>query len=157
MILNHMLLGDEYPDTIISLGKVPLQNSTEINYLGSYISQNEPNTGDIEINHRIQMAHAIFAAMANLLQNSKIHLKTRAKSLNCFVSSRRTYSCKNRNLTLSQFGKLDVTYRNLLRRMINGGFERFGDNDGNFRYNLINEKVHAICFTSDVSNLIRKQ
>ena len=94
------------------------------------------------------MAYATFAAMANLLQNSKIHLKTRVKSLNCFVSSRRTYSCKNRNLTLSQFGKLDVTYRNLLRRMISGGFERFGYNDGDFRYNVNNEKVHAICFTS---------
>ena len=103
------------------------------------------------------MAYATFAAMANLPQNSKIHLKTIVKSLNCFVRSKLTYSYKNWNLTLSQFGKLDVTYRNLLRRMINGGFERFGDNDGNFRYNLINEKVHAICFTSDVSNLIRKQ
>ena len=26
MILNHMLLEDEYPDTIISLHNVPLQN-----------------------------------------------------------------------------------------------------------------------------------
>ena len=47
MILNHMLLEDEYPDTIISLRNVQLQNSTEFKYLGSYISQNEPNTGDI--------------------------------------------------------------------------------------------------------------
>ena len=68
-----MHLEDEYPDTIISLRNVPLQNSTEFKYLGSYISQNEPNTEDIEINHRIQMAYAKFTTMANLLQNSKIH------------------------------------------------------------------------------------
>ena len=52
MILNHMLLEDEYPDTIISLCNVPLQNSTEFKYIGLYISQNEHKTGDIEINHR---------------------------------------------------------------------------------------------------------
>ena len=39
-ILNHMLLEDEYSDTIISLCNVSLQNPTEFKYLGSYISQN---------------------------------------------------------------------------------------------------------------------
>ena len=38
MVLKHMLLDDEHPDTIISLRIVPLQNSTEVKYLGSYIS-----------------------------------------------------------------------------------------------------------------------
>ena len=58
------------------------------------------------------MAYAKFATIANLLQNSKIHLKTRVKFLNSFVCSRLTYSCQNWNLTLDQFEKLDVTYRN---------------------------------------------
>ena len=49
MVLNHMLLEVEYPDTIISLRKVLLQNSTGFKYLGSYIFQNEPNMRDIEI------------------------------------------------------------------------------------------------------------
>ena len=53
MILNHMLLEDEYPDTTIIFPHAPLQNSTEFKYLGSYISQNEPNMRDIEINHSI--------------------------------------------------------------------------------------------------------
>ena len=39
MILNHMLLEDKYPDSIISLRNTPFQNSTEFKYLGSYISQ----------------------------------------------------------------------------------------------------------------------
>ena len=41
--------------------------------------------------------------------------------------------------------------------MIRGGFKRIGDNDGDFWYNLNNEKVHAICCTFEVSNFIRKQ
>ena len=98
------------------------------------------------------MAYAKFAVMANFLQNYKIHLKTRVKFLNSFVgSSRLTSSCQNWNLNVGQFEKLDITYHNLLRRMIRGGFKRTGDNDGDLR------DIHAIYCTSDVSNFIRKQ
>ena len=34
---------------------------------------------------------------------------------------------------MGQFEKLDVTYRNLLRRMIRGGLKRIGDYDGGFK------------------------
>ena len=67
-------------------------NSTEFKYIDSFISQNKPNMGDIEINHRIQMAYAKFATMTNLIQNSKIHLNTRVKVLNSFVRSRLTHA-----------------------------------------------------------------
>ena len=67
MILNHMIIEDEYPATIICLLNVPLQNSTEFKYTDSFMSQNEPNTEDIEINHCIQMAYAKFATMTNLI------------------------------------------------------------------------------------------
>ena len=78
---------DEYPGTIISLLNVPLQNSTKFKYIGSYIPQNELNMGHITINHRIQMAYAKFAIMANLLPNSKIHLKIKVKFLNRFFGA----------------------------------------------------------------------
>ena len=54
MVLNHMLLCFLKMNTLtlIRLLNVPLQNSTKFRYLDSYISQNEPNTRDIEINHR---------------------------------------------------------------------------------------------------------
>ena len=90
-------------------------------YLGSCISSNKPNTGDIEINFRIQMALGKFASMSNLLQNHGIHLSTRVKFLNSFVRSRLTYSCQNWNLTTAQFVKLDITYKTLLRRMVRRG------------------------------------
>ena len=102
------------------------------------------------------MAYTKFATIANL-QNSKIHLKARVKFLDSFIHSRLIYSCQNRNLTMGQFEKLDVMYRNLLRRMVRGGFKHIGENDGDFWYKLNNEKGHVICCTSDVSNFIRKQ
>ena len=159
MILNYKFIDSEgdYPDSIIKLRNVSLRNSNNFKYLGSYISQDEPNTGEFEINHRIQMAYAKFASMSNLLQNSKIYLSTRIKFLESFVRSRLTYSCQNWNLTANQFEKLDATYRNFLRRMVRGGFARADVNEGNFRYKLDNDKLHAICRTSDVSYFIRKQ
>ena len=121
MILNHCYLGTDYPDSIIYIRNVPLKNTVQFMYLGSCISSNEPNTGDIEINFRIQMALGKFASMSNLLQNHGIHLSTRVKFLNSFVRSRLTYSCQNWNLTTAQFVKLDITYRTLLRRMVRRG------------------------------------
>ena len=57
---------------------------------------------------------------------------------------------------MGQFEKLEVTYLNLLKRMIRGEIKRTGDNDGDFRYKLNNEKIHEICSASDVCNFIRK-
>ena len=157
MILNCDCLETDYPASIIDLHNTPLKNAACFKYLGSHVSQNEPTTGNTEINHRIQMAHAKFATMTNLLQNFRIHLKTRILFLNSFVRSRLTYSCQNWNLTGAQYTKLDVIYRNLLRRMLKGGFKRVDSDQGDFRYKLSNEKVHAICGTSDVSCFIKNQ
>ena len=157
MILNNGYLQEEYHTSIINLRNIRLLNSSEFKYLGSYLSHSEPSTGDIEINHRIQMAYNKFASMSNLLQNRHIFLKTRVKFLNSFVRSRLTYSCQNWNLTLRQYEKLDVTYRNLLRRMVRGGFKRCGNDDSDFRYKLSNDKIHNICGTSNVSNFIKNQ
>ena len=67
MILSHMLLEDEYPDTMINLCNVSLQSSIDFKYIRSYISQNKANTEDIDIDHRTQMTYAKFATMTNLL------------------------------------------------------------------------------------------
>ena len=157
MILNQLFLEGEYPDSIINLRNVALHNSSELKYLGSYISRNEPNTGDIEVNHRIQMANVKFVSMTNLLQNQNIYLKTRIKFLNSFIRGRLVYSCQNWNLTTGQSERLNVKYRNFLRRMVRGGFKRIGDNDDDFHYKLSNDKIHSICCTSDVSNFVREQ
>ena len=55
--------------------------------------------------------------MNKLLQNSKMQLKTRVKFLNSFICSKLTYSCQKWNIIVGHFEKLDVTYRNPLRKM----------------------------------------
>ena len=129
MIINHkhQQSEEEYPNSIITLKNTPLKNVMTFKYLGSYLHYDEPNTGETEINHRIQMANVKFAELMNLLQNHKIHLRTRITFLNSYVRSRLTYSCQNWNLTTSQYEHLDVVSRLFLRRMIRGGFSRLTD------------------------------
>ena len=132
MILNHKyIVTDEYPSSIVALKDKPLNNVERFKYLGSYLYNEEPSTGDVELNHRIQMANVKFAEMSNLLQNSKIHIRIRIKFLNSYIRSRLTYSCQNWNLKSRQYDRLDVVYRMFLRRMIRGGFKQIDTNDEN--------------------------
>ena len=58
MILNHV--DPVYPTTLISLRNVELSNVCEFKYLGAYLHYNQPNTGEKEINNRIQLAYSYF-------------------------------------------------------------------------------------------------
>jgi hypothetical protein len=156
MIFNHPA-DSPYPSSIIELNEHQLLNVSEFKYLGAYLDCNQPNTGDKEINHRIQLANAKFQQMSNVIQNFRINLKTRILFLNSFVRSRLVYACQNWNLTEQQFNRVDAAYRNLLRRMIRGGF-KFVDPDANdYRYVINNARLHRICGTSDVSFFIKSQ
>ena len=158
MIINHKCLqSNEYPSSIVTLKDKPLNNVKEFKYLGSYLYHNEPSTGDIELNHRIQMANGKFSELLNLFQNYKINLHTRIKFLNSFVRSRLTYSCQNWNIKSSQYERIDVVYRLFLRRMVRGGFRHCTDVDNQFKFKLSNYKIHNLCNTSDVSNFIKGQ
>lgn len=156
MILNYPV-DSPYPNSIVELNECHLANVSEFKYLGAYLDCNQPNTGEKEINHRIQLANTKFQQMSNLIQNFRINLKTRILFLNSFVRSRLVYACQNWNLTQKQFDRLDVVYRKLLRRMIRGGF-RFVNPDANdYRYAINNNQLHNICGTSDVSFFIKSQ
>ena len=86
MFINHKYTpDDDYATGTVDLEDQSLNNVKEFKYLGSYLHFNEPSTGDAEINHRIQMANAKFAEISNLLQNSKIHLRTRISFLDSSV------------------------------------------------------------------------
>ena len=156
MILNHPV-DSPYPDSIVELNDCQLSNVPEFKYLGAYLVCNQPNTGEKEINHRIQLAYAKFQQMSNLIQNFRINLKTRILFLNSFVRSRLVYACQNWNLTQQQLGRLDVVYRNLLRRMVRGGFSFVNPDDNDYRYVINNNQLHNICGTSDVSFFIKSQ
>jgi hypothetical protein len=158
MILNHQeLSSEEYPESIVTLEGCPLNNVKEFKYLGANLHNEEPNTGEVELNHRIQLANCKFAEMSNLLQNHKIHLRTRVMFMNSFVRSRLTYSCQNWNLNQVQFDRLDVCYRRFLRRMIRGGFKRKSDSENEFSLKINNNKLHQLCGTRDVNQFIKEQ
>ena len=155
MILNYP--KKEYPESIVSLRDTALNNVDKIKYLGAFIRCDQPNTGDAEINYRIQMAMSKFVEMSNLLQNIKINLRTRITFFNSFVRSRLIYSCQNWNLGVNQLERLNVTYRNFLRRMIRGGFSHVDEQRNDYRYRINNEKLHNICGTDELSIFIKKQ
>ena len=158
MIINRKYVTtDDYSTSIVSLKDTPLKNVEKFKYLGSYLSNDEPSTGDVELNHRIQVANVKFSEMSNLLQNRRIHIRTRIIFLNSFVRSRLTYSCQNWNLNSHQYEHLDVVYRLFLRRMIRGGFKRVDEEENQFKFKITNEKLHNICGTYDVSYFIRRQ
>ena len=155
MILNHF--EEEYPNSLVSLRNTELKNVNVFKYLGAYLHYQEPNTGDIELNYRIQSSSAKFAQLSNLLQNFSIRLSTRVIFLNSFIRSRLTYACQNWNLTKLQYQRLDVAYRTFLRRMIRNGFKCINEKENDFRLHISNEQLHNICGTKDVSDFINKQ
>ena len=156
MILNHSSEAT-YPSTIININNSELNNVSDFKYLGSYIQYNQPNTGERELNHRIQLATAKFAQMSRVLQNFSINLRTRILFLNSFVRSRLVYSCQNWNLNSNQMDRLDVVYRTFLRKMIRGGFKCIDEAGNDYRLQISNARLHEICHTSDVSNFVRCQ
>ncbi len=158
MILNYKYLSsEEYPESIVTLNGSSLRNVKEFNYLGAYLHHEEPNTGEVELNHRIQLANSKFAELMNLLQNHKIHLRTRVMFMNSYVRSRLTHACQNWNLNQTQFDRLDVCYRRFLRRMIRGGFKRKEGESNEFSLKINNAKLHRLCGTRDVSHFIQEQ
>lgn len=107
MIINAS--NDEQPTSIISLQGTKLKNLEGFKYVSAHLQQQEPNTGDTELNYRIQMANAKFAELSNLLQNFRVNLRIRILFLNSFVRSTLTYACQNWNLTSYQYERLYIS------------------------------------------------
>ena len=61
MIFNFK--GNEYPDSIVTIGNVAIENVTHFTYLGAVISYSEPGTSDNELERRIGLAHSKFAEL----------------------------------------------------------------------------------------------
>ena len=65
MIFNFK--GKEYPDSIVTIGNVAIENVTHFIYLGAVISYSEPGTSYNELERRIGLAHSKFAELKKLL------------------------------------------------------------------------------------------
>ncbi len=149
---------DVYPITIITLDGKAIKNVEIFRYLGCLIVHNENTTGDWEVNSRIESAKNKFASMKNVLLNHDIHLQTRLIFLRAYVRSRLTFNCQSWVLSLSQYNKIDATWRLFLRKMIRNGFRRKFPNDANsFKMFYSNDDLHRICKSCDVSEFIKIQ
>ena len=110
-----------YPESIETLQNQSIENVTTFRYLGDEIKFNEPSTGEAEVNLRISLAEAKLYEIIKRLTNYKIFLKTRVMILNSIVRSRLTYSCQTWNLTVTQMNKINSTYIQMLRKLVQIG------------------------------------
>ena len=115
MIANYRYLNsdeDSYPESIVNLDNVPVENMRTFRYLGDYIKFNEPTTGDTEIDLRISVAENKFRSLSRTLCNRNIKLETRIYTLNTMVRGRLTYSCQTWNVNQIQINHINSTYMN---------------------------------------------
>ena len=97
MIVNHHYLPNEtlacmlntcfclYPNSICNLDNSPVENVSKFRYLGDEIKNDEPSTGDAEIELRIDVAECKFYELSKKLFNFNIRIKTRVLILNSMV------------------------------------------------------------------------
>ena len=132
MVFNHPDDID-YPKTLTTLNHEPIENVQSFRYLGNVIEYNQANTGDAEIQLRMRLADGQFAIHKNKFKNQNISLSTRVLLFNSLVRSRLTYGSQTWNLKQRQLNQLDSFYCSRLRRLVNNGYKRKGeeDNDNN--------------------------
>jgi len=91
MIFNFKYVEKEfnssYPESIVSLEDMPIENVKIFRYLGDEVKFDEPSTGDAEIDLRINIAQGKFYELIKKLTNFKIHLSTRVMIFNSLVTN----------------------------------------------------------------------
>ena len=150
-----------YPKSIISINKIPLNNTRTFKYLGVWNTANDIPIGKTELDYRINSAKCAFAEHRGMLTNKNITLRTRITFLNGFVRSRLTYGCHAWRPTQAELSKLNATYNKFRRGMIWNGFKRKQEhcnyNDENtteidWPYKISNEKLYKITNTVNITN-----
>ena len=154
MILNHHLVSQQYPETIISIENTHIENVKVFKYLGCNIKYDEPSTGNSELEFRIDTAHNKFYELGKKMMNHRIHLPTRVTFLNALVRARLTYSCQTWNLSQVQVDRINSSYLSMLRKMVKGGYRRV---DGTFRFVLSNRDLLRKCQTESIQDFISRQ
>ena len=153
MIFNHSVTAD-YPETIARVGGEDIENVKEFRYLGSNIRFDQHNTGDTEVDLRIDCAESKFYQHARKFFNHDIAIKTRTQMFNALVRSRLVYGCQTWSLTENHLQRIKSCYTTMLRRMLRNGYRRV---EGTFRYVLTNEQILKICGTICVGGFIANQ
>ena len=155
-----------YPEYIIEINNVKLNNVKHFKYLGVWNSFNDIHIGEHELNYRINSAKNAYAEHRKMLTNKYIHLPTRVNFLNSLVRSRLTYGCHAWRPTKRELSKLNSTYNYFLRSIILNGHKRVNaantDNsippeDIDWRYKISNAKLYEITKTSSLEEYYHLQ
>ena len=82
MIFNFELVKEKYvnmcyPESIVELDNIAVENVVTFRYLGDEIKHDEPSTGDAEMNLRISLAQAKFYEIIKNLTSHRMYLKTK--------------------------------------------------------------------------------
>ena len=133
-----------------------VENVEKFRYLGSEIKQDEPSTGQTELNLRSDVAECKFYTLSRNLFNKKINLKTRTLMLNVLVRSRLLYSCQTWSCTKAQMNNVNATYLSFLRKMVKGGYRR-KDNSWAYVFTITNDDLLRMAGAEDVHTFVGKQ
>ena len=163
-ITEEVTTTTNYPKTIFKLpdndnNVLEVKNSVTFKYLGGQDKYDDNNTGDKEIQSRINVARAKFASKRRFFTNHKIHMSTRIHVMNSEVRSVLTYGCQHWTITKDQENSLETTYNSFLRAMIRNGWARkpsIQDENTEFSLKINNKKMFGICKTDPVSDYIQK-
>ena len=177
MIFNWKGKEEEYPESIISINNVVIENVANFVYLGSVISHSDPGTSVKELDRRIGMAHGKFAEMKKVLCNYHLKLSIRMKFFNTYIRSRLCYCCETWTLTKNQYERMERVHMQFLRRMVRGGMSRKSSRDQikkakeakkdgvedeeliyiNWAWKHTNEDILNICHAETLQEFIMKQ
>jgi transcription antitermination factor NusG len=108
-------------------------------YLGSLLDTHS------DIIRRKQLSMASFKKYQNKLKNEKLHLKTRMKLFNTYVTSVFLYNSEIWTLTKKLEKEVDIFHRKLLRSMMNIRYPK----------TISNEKLYKITKEREWSNVIK--
>ena len=78
-------LDGPYPNSILKIDDIPLNNVKSFRYLGVWSDYNDIHIGETELNHRINSAKCALAENRKILTNRHIQLKIRVSFLNGLV------------------------------------------------------------------------
>ena len=154
MIVNYQLNDEQYPESIVNLNGVNIENVKVFCYLGCNIKYNEPGIGDSEIELRIECAECKFYELSKKFMNHRIAIATRVKIFDALVRSRLTYSCQAWSLTQRQLQRVSSAYMTMLRKMVKNGFKR---RDEAWSYVFTNEDLLRICKTVSIETFVSLQ
>ena len=177
MIFNWKGTESEYPESIITINNVAIENVKHFVYLGSSISYSEPGTSDKELDRRIGMAHSKFAEMKKVLCNYHLKLHIRMKYYNTYIRMRLCYCCETWTLTQKQYQRIEGIHMQFLRRLVRGGMARKSSQEEidkakealkngvtdeeqttvNWAWKHTNESILAMCRAETLQQYIKKQ